>query len=148
LGVIAGIVLTGRYLLRPVFRVVADANLPELFTGFVLLIVVAVTLGMMAIGLSPALGAFIAGVVLAESEFRHEIEADLNPFKGLLMGLFFLSVGAGINYPLLAEAPLVITGCVIGLMAMKFLVLKFVGTLFVFNPSGRTLVGLSLWPGC
>ncbi|MCB1836716.1 MAG: monovalent cation:proton antiporter-2 (CPA2) family protein [Alcanivoracaceae bacterium] len=147
LGVIAGIILVGRYLLRPVFRVVADANLPELFTGFVLLIVVAVTLGMMAIGLSPALGAFIAGVVLAESEFRHEIEADLNPFKGLLMGLFFLSVGAGINYPLLAESPLIIAGCVVGLMLVKFLVLKLVGNLFGFNPSERTLFGISLAQG-
>ena len=145
--VIAAIVLVARYLMRPVFRVVADANLPELFTGFVLLIVVSVTLTMTVIGLSPALGAFIAGVVLAESEFRHEIEADLNPFKGLLMGLFFLSVGAGINYPLLGEEPVLIAGCVIALMSVKFLVLYLVGVLFGFSRSEKILFGISLSQG-
>lgn len=145
--VVAGIVLIGRFLLRPVFRLVADANVPELFTGFVLLIVVSVTLTMISIGLSPALGAFIAGVVLAESEFRHEIEADLNPFKGLLMGLFFLSVGAGINYPLLGDKPLLIAGCVVALMGIKFLVLKLVASLFGFSPTERTLFGISLSQG-
>lgn len=145
--VIIGIVVIARYLLRPVFRVIANAQQSELFTGFVLLIVVAVTLAMTAIGLSPALGAFIAGVVLAESEFRHEIEADLNPFKGLLMGLFFLSVGASIDYPLLAEQPLLILGAALALMLIKFLVLYGVGTAFRFGPSEKVLFGISLSQG-
>lgn len=147
LGVIAGIVIIGRYLLRPVFRVIANARLAELFTGFVLLIVVAVTLAMTAIGLSPALGAFIAGVVLAESEFRHEIEADLNPFKGLLMGLFFLSVGASIDYPLLAESPGLVFGAALALMALKFGVLYGTGSAFRFSRPEKILFGVSLSQG-
>ncbi|MGD8176092.1 monovalent cation:proton antiporter-2 (CPA2) family protein [Marinimicrobium sp. ARAG 43.8] len=144
---IVGLVLVARYGLRPVFRLIAGARQPELFTGFVLLIVVGVTLAMTAIGLSPALGAFIAGVVLAESEFRHEIEADLNPFKGLLMGLFFLSVGASIDYPLLKEHPLVVLGAATGLMALKFVVLYGIGSLFQFGRSEKILFGISLSQG-
>lgn len=145
--VIIGIVVIARYLLRPVFRVIADAQLPELFTGFVLLIVVAVTLAMTAIGLSPALGAFIAGVVLAESEFRHEIEADLNPFKGLLMGLFFLSVGASIDYPLLAEQPGLVLAAAAVLMLLKFAVLYAIGSYFRFSRPEKILFGISLSQG-
>ncbi|WP_347331750.1 monovalent cation:proton antiporter-2 (CPA2) family protein [Marinimicrobium locisalis] len=145
--VITGIIVIARYLLRPVFRVIANAQQSELFTGFVLLIVVGVTLAMTAIGLSPALGAFIAGVVLAESEFRHEIEADLNPFKGLLMGLFFLSVGASIDYALLVDRPLLILGGAVALMLIKFAVLYGVGTVFRFGPSEKVLFGISLSQG-
>lgn len=147
LGVIAGIVFVGRYMLRPVFRAIADAQLSELFTAFVLLIVAAVTLLMIAIGLSPALGAFIAGVVLAESDFRHEIEADLEPFKGLLMGLFFLSVGASIDYALLTDRPVLVFGAAAALMAAKFAVLYGVGTLFRFSRSEKMLFGISLAQG-
>ena len=147
LAVIAAIVVVGRYGLRPVFRAIADAQLSEVFTGFVLLIVAAVTLLMIALGLSPALGAFIAGVVLAESDFRHEIEADLEPFKGLLMGLFFLSVGASIDYALLTERPAIVFGAAVALMALKFAVLYGVGTLFRFARSEKVLFGISLAQG-
>jgi monovalent cation:proton antiporter-2 (CPA2) family protein len=147
LGVIVGIVVVARYLLRPLFSAIANTQLAELFTGFVLLIVVAVTLAMTAIGLSPALGAFIAGVVLAESDFRHEIEADLNPFKGLLMGLFFLSVGAGIDYALLAERPGLVFGAALALMLLKFVILHGIGRLFRFSRSEKVLFGISLSQG-
>ncbi len=145
--VIGGIVVVARYLLRPLFRAIADTQLTELFTGFVLLIVAGVTLAMIAIGLSPALGAFIAGVVLAESDFRHEIEADLNPFKGLLMGLFFLSVGAGIDFALFTDRPGLVLGLAAALMATKFAVLYGVGAFFGFSRSEKMLFGISLAQG-
>ena len=90
----------GRFLLRPVFRFIAATELREMFTATALLLVIGIALLMQQVGLSPALGAFLAGVVLAESEYRHELEADIEPFKGLLLGLFFISVGAAIDFAL------------------------------------------------
>ena len=95
LGAVAAIILAGRYLMRPLFRIVAGAKIREIFVAFALLIVVGITLLMQLVGLSAALGTFLAGVVLAESEYRHELEQDLDPFKGLLLAVFFIAVGAG-----------------------------------------------------
>ncbi|MFB0954029.1 MAG: monovalent cation:proton antiporter-2 (CPA2) family protein, partial [Aeromonadaceae bacterium] len=104
-AIISGIILGGHYLMRPVFRFIAQSGLREIFVAAALLLVILITLAMRSVGLSPALGTFLAGVVLAESEYRHELEANIEPFKGLLLGLFFISVGASINFTLLAEHP-------------------------------------------
>ena len=95
LGAVAVVIGGGRYLTRPVFRFIAAARLREIFTASALLLVIAVAALMQMVGLSPALGAFLAGVVLADSEFRRELETDIEPFRGLLLGLFFITVGAG-----------------------------------------------------
>src|SRR5262249_6318686 len=94
IGVVGGIVLGGRFLIRPIFRFIALTRLHEIFNAAALLLVVGIALAMELVGLSPALGTFLAGVVLAESEYRHELESDIEPFKGLLLGLFFISVCA------------------------------------------------------
>lgn len=105
-GAVGGTVGGGRFLVGPLMRAVAATGQRELFIAAALLIVVGVSLLMQAVGLSPALGAFLAGVALANSEFRHELESDVGPFKGLLLGVFFLAVGAGIDFALVAAAPL------------------------------------------
>ncbi|GHB70257.1 potassium transporter [Psychrosphaera saromensis] len=122
-SVIAAIIFGGKYLMNPIFGFIAKSKLREIFTASALLLVIGVALAMQAIGLSPALGTFIAGVVLAESDFRHELESNIEPFKGLLLGLFFISVGAGINFALLFDDPLVIIGLTAALIVGKFLVL-------------------------
>lgn len=116
---VAAVVVGGRYLTRPVFRYIAAARLREIFTASALLLVVAVAALMELVGLSPALGAFLAGVVLADSEFRRELETDIEPFRGLLLGLFFITVGAGLDVGLVAGRPLTILGLVAGLMVLK-----------------------------
>jgi monovalent cation:proton antiporter-2 (CPA2) family protein len=126
-SVVAAIITGGRFLVRPVFRYLASIRLHEIFTAAGLLLVVGIALAMEKVGLSPALGTFLAGVVLAESEYRHELEADIEPFKGLLLGLFFISVGASIDLPLVKSHPLVVVGLVFGLLAVKFLVLLGIG---------------------
>jgi CPA2 family monovalent cation:H+ antiporter-2 len=103
LAAVAAVVLAGAYLVRPVFRFIAMANLREMFTAVGLGFVIGISLLMTFVGLSPALGAFLAGVVLANSEYRHELESDIAPFKGLLLGLFFITVGAGIDFAVVAE---------------------------------------------
>ena len=100
----AAIIVAGRHLLRPVFRFIAEAHLREIFTATALLLVIGIALLMDFVGLSPALGTFLAGVVLSDSDYRHELESDIEPFKGLLLGLFFLTVGAGIDFNLLFGA--------------------------------------------
>ncbi len=119
LGAVATVVIAGRFLVRPAFRVIARTRLRELFTAASLLLVIGITVLMSLVGLSPALGTFLAGVVLADSEYRHQLEADVEPFKGLLLGLFFLAVGASIDFGIVAAAP----GLVVGLLAL-FLALK------------------------
>ncbi|MEL6481001.1 MAG: cation:proton antiporter, partial [Pseudomonadota bacterium] len=103
LGAIAGVVVVGRYGLRPLFRIIALTRTDEIFTASALLVVAASALAMQMAGLSMALGAFIAGVLLAESEFRHQLEADIEPFRGLFLGLFFMSVGMGVVWPVVFE---------------------------------------------
>ena len=128
-GIVA-VIVAGRYLTRPMFRFIAAARLREIFTASALLLVVGVAALMELVGLSPALGAFLAGVVLAESEFRRELETDIEPFRGLLLGLFFITVGAGLDLGLVARHPLSIAGLVIGLMSLKTLAMYGAGRLF------------------
>jgi monovalent cation:proton antiporter-2 (CPA2) family protein len=105
IAAVTGLIAASRYLMRPLFRIVAETGAREIFVAFALLIVVGITLLMSLVGLSPALGTFLAGVVLADSEYRHELEMDLQPFKGLLLAIFFIAVGAGIDFSLLTSAP-------------------------------------------
>lgn len=144
---IAGIVFGGRYLMRPVFRAIAQSHMREIFVAAALLLVIGIAVLMESVGLSPALGSFLAGVVLADSEYRHELEADIDPFKGLLLGLFFMSVGAGINFGLFAEHPILIPTLVIGLMTLKWLVLMVIGLLLRVSPSQRWTFSLALAQG-
>lgn len=127
---IAAIILIGRFLAKYLFRFVAELNLHEVFKAMALLLVIGIALAMDAVGLSPALGTFIAGVVLADSEYRHELETTVDPFKGLLLGLFFISVGASINFLLFIENPLLILGIVLLLVFIKFLILLLLGRFF------------------
>jgi monovalent cation:H+ antiporter-2, CPA2 family len=146
-AIVAGIVLAGHYLTRPIFRFVHAAKLPEMSTFISLLIVLAIAFLMMLVGLSPALGTFVAGVVLANSEFRHQLEADLRPFKGLLLGLFFMTVGVGINFDILARAPLQVLGLTLGLIAIKAGVLLAIAIAFRLRGQDRWLFSLALAQG-
>ena len=119
LGVIAAIVLGGRLLLRPALRWIARSDTPEIFTAAALLLVVATAALMQSVGLSMALGAFLAGVLLAESEYRRELETDLEPFKGLLLGLFFIAVGMSIDFAVVLAHPLAMAGVVLGFLLLK-----------------------------
>jgi monovalent cation:H+ antiporter-2, CPA2 family len=143
-GAVALIFLGGKYLFVPLLRVVARTRLRELFTASSLLLVVSVALLMQAIGLSPALGTFLAGVVLAGSEYRHELESDLEPFKGLLLGLFFIGVGASINFELIGSRPLLISGLVAGVMMIKFLILFATGKIFKVTSDQNLLFAFAL----
>lgn len=120
---VGGVVLGGRFLLQHLFRVMARTGVREIFTASALLVVIGVSLLMQAVGLSMALGAFLAGVLLAESEFRHELEADIEPFKGLLLGLFFIAVGMSVNFGVLLTEPSLVAALVVGLTACKFAIL-------------------------
>ncbi|WP_431110601.1 glutathione-regulated potassium-efflux system protein KefC [Variovorax paradoxus] len=122
-GVIAGIILGGRLALRPVLRWIARSDTPEIFTAAALLLVVAIAALMQFVGLSMALGAFLAGVLLAESEYRRELETDIEPFKGLLLGLFFIAVGMSINFGVLIASPWLMAVLVVGFMAVKLVVI-------------------------
>ncbi|MDE0007367.1 MAG: monovalent cation:proton antiporter-2 (CPA2) family protein [Gammaproteobacteria bacterium] len=141
-GMIALVILGGHYLLRYVLRLVAQFGTHEVFTATALLTVVGVALLMELVGLSMALGAFLAGVLLAESEYRHELEADIDPFRGLLLGLFFISVGMTVNIGLVIEAPLTVFGLAFGLVLVKMLCLAAVAR--IETPSWRTVRGVAL----
>ena len=129
-GAVAAVVVMGRYIIAPFLRLVAAAGLRELCVAGSLLIVIATAYLMKLAGLSPALGAFVAGVVLANSEFRHELESDIEPFKGLLLGLFFIAVGASINFSLIAQQPTTILALVAAILTVKACVLMVAGRLF------------------
>ncbi len=141
---VGSIYFGGRFLIVPLLRIVAKTGLRELFTASSLLLVVAVALLMKIIGLSPALGTFLAGVVLANSEYKHELESDLEPFKGLLLGLFFIGVGASINFNLIVSEPQIIFGLVISIMAFKFAVLFLTGKIFKINSDQNLLFAFAL----
>jgi CPA2 family monovalent cation:H+ antiporter-2 len=141
------VVLIGRYLTRPVYRFLRLARLAEIEIAGALLLVVGISLLMSLLGLSPALGSFLAGVVLANSEYRHQLEADLAPFKGLLLGLFFLTVGAGMDLGRLAEAPFRLVGLTLLLMALKMAVLWPLAILFRLPPRSRLLFTTALAQG-
>lgn len=135
LGAVAAIIIGGHFLFRPLFRFIHASRLREMFTAVALLIVVGIAVLMIVVGVSPALGTFLAGVVLANSEFRHELEASIEPFKGLLLGLFFMTVGAGMNFALLFANPGPIIGLTLALMVIKGLVL--LALTFAFRLRGR-----------
>lgn len=140
----ATVIFIGRILARHIFRWVAETGMREVFTASALLLVIGAALGTSAIGLSPALGTFIAGVVLAENEYRHELETTVEPFKGLLLGLFFISVGASINFGLLFQNPVKIIGCVVLLIFVKFAVLWATGKMWGLKHGREMLFALAL----
>ena len=144
---VGGIIVGGRFLMRPVFRFIAATRLQETFTATALLLVIGIALAMQQVGLSPALGTFVAGVVLADNEYRHELETNIEPFKGLLLGLFFISVGASIDFNLLLQQPLLILGLVAGLAIVKFAVLFGLGRFFRLQLSQSVLFACALAQG-
>lgn len=143
-GAVAAVIAIGIFAIRPLFRYIARANLRELFTAAALVVVIGIALLMSLVGLSPALGAFIAGVVLATSEYRHELESDINPFKGLLLGLFFITVGAGIDFGLAATIWDSVLFWAAVTIAAKMAVLLVVGWLYGLRRQALWLFCLSL----
>ena len=144
LGAVVATVLAGHYLVRPLYAHVHRARLREINTALALMIVVSIASLMLMVGLSPALGTFLAGVVLANSEFRHELESDIAPFKGLLLGLFFITVGAGIDVETLFSRPFTLVGLTLALMAAKGAVLYLLGWLFKLRGRNQWLFTLGL----
>ena len=144
LGAVALIILGGIYGARPLFRYIHAARLREMYTALALLIVIGIAFLMTAVGLSPALGTFLAGVVLANSEFRHELESDIEPFKGLLLGLFFITVGAGIDFGLFFSEPVSILGLALGIMFLKWVILYGLGRAFKLRGRDQWLFTLGL----
>ena len=144
LGAIAIVVFGGFYLSRPLFRFVAQSGLREVFTATALMLVIGIAALMSLVGLSPALGTFLAGVVLANSEFRHELEANIEPFKGLLLGLFFITVGAGINFEVLSANWILIGLITAAVILVKASIIHVLARLFGIHFSSRWLVSLSL----
>ncbi len=138
------VVAAGRYVVVPCLRIVTRASVRELSVAAALLIIVAIAWLMQRVGLSPALGAFLAGVLLANSEFRHELESDIEPFKGLLLGLFFIAVGASINFGLLAARPGAILSLVAAVILVKATVLALAGRLFRLSFDQNCLFALGL----
>jgi monovalent cation:proton antiporter-2 (CPA2) family protein len=126
----AAVVVAGRYLLRPYFRALANAASQEVLTAGALLVVLAVGVLMHKLGVSMALGAFVAGMLLADSEYRHEIEADIEPFKGLLLGLFFMTVGMSVNFTLIGDEPFKVAALVVVLLAVKLIIVFTLARLF------------------
>lgn len=141
---VAAVVLIGNYLTRPIFRFIAGANLRELFTAAGLVFVIGIALLMTLVGLSPALGTFLAGVVLANSEYRHELESDVEPFKGLLLGLFFITVGASVDFAMLAELGGEVVFWAAVTIAVKIAVLLLVGRMSGLRREALWLFALSL----
>ena len=144
LGAVAAIIVAGRYLVKPLLRLVAASRIREIFTATALLLVIAITVLMTMVGLSPALGSFLGGVVLANSEYRHELESDIEPFKGLLLGLFFIGVGASINFELIALKPLQLTALVSALLILKGSILFILGKFFRLSTDQNALFSIGL----
>ncbi len=147
IGVIAAIVLGGRLLLRPLFRWIARSRTPEIFTAASLLVVVGIAGLMQLVGLSMALGAFLAGVLLAESEYRRELETDIEPFKGLLLGLFFIAVGMSIDFGVLLASPLLVAAIVVGFLLSKALVIYLLARQMEMSFQDRPVFTLLLAQG-
>jgi CPA2 family monovalent cation:H+ antiporter-2 len=144
LAAIALVVLAGRYLTGPIFRYIARARLRELFVSTALMMVVGIALLMTMVGLSPALGTFLAGVVMANSEYRHELESDIAPFKGIFLGVFFITVGASIDFALLSENVALIIGLTLGLILLKCVVMLVLGRVFKLAGGDKWLFALGL----
>lgn len=147
IAIIAGIVIGGRLLLRPIFRWIARSKTPEIFTAASLLLVVGIAALMLYVGLSMALGAFLAGVLLAESEYRRELETDIEPFKGLLLGLFFIAVGMSIDFSVLINSPWLIAGVLIAFVAIKFVIIYGITRLMKVPFQERPVLTLLLAQG-
>jgi glutathione-regulated potassium-efflux system protein KefB len=144
LGMIALLIAAGRFLVRPLLRYVAETRLREVFVGFSLLLVLGTAALMELVGLSMALGAFLAGVMLAESEYRHELELDIEPFKGLLLGLFFIAVGMSVDLGLFLRSPLIVLGLALGIVALKTGLLYAVARPFYCGTGDATLFAVAL----
>lgn len=147
IGAIALVVLGGRFVLRHLFRAVARTGMPEVFTASALLVVLGTAWFMQEAGLSPGLGAFLAGVLLADSEFRHELESQIEPFQGLLLGLFFIAVGMGIDLTRVIAEPGLIAAGVATLLVVKFSLLFGIGRLAKLPPRSAFMLGSVLWLG-
>ncbi len=130
IGAIVLVIVAGKYLLNPFFRIIALTRAQEIFTSAALLLVIGAALLMQSVGLSMALGAFLVGVMMADSEYRHQLETDIEPFRGILLGLFFIAVGMSVNWPLVGEHIFIVIGAVIALMAIKGLVIYGLCRLF------------------
>jgi CPA2 family monovalent cation:H+ antiporter-2/glutathione-regulated potassium-efflux system protein KefB len=144
LAAVAVVIVAGRTLVRPLLRYVAGTRLRELFTATALLLVVATTALMSAVGLSPALGTFLGGVVLANSEYRHELESDIEPFKGLLLGLFFIAVGSSVNFGLILKTPGLVIALVFSVMILKSVILYFLARMFKMGTDQGLVFAVSL----
>jgi CPA2 family monovalent cation:H+ antiporter-2/glutathione-regulated potassium-efflux system ancillary protein KefC len=147
LAAIGSIFVLGKFGSRPIFRAIAATRVREIFVAAALALVVGISLLMTIVGLSPALGTFLAGVVLANSEYRHELESDIEPFKGLLLGIFFISIGASLNFTLIGSEIGLITGLVVALIAIKWVVLHLIGLIFRVSKRERTLMAIALAQG-
>jgi glutathione-regulated potassium-efflux system ancillary protein KefC len=144
---IAGVIVIGRYLTRPLLRLIIGSRLRELFTAFTLLLVIGIAELVSLAGLSMGLGAFLAGVLLAESEYSHALDADIEPFKGLLLGLFFITVGMTIDFGLLASRPGAVFGLLAGFLLLKIGALWLMARLLDVNPRQRWLLAFILSQG-
>ena len=144
---ILSIFFLGKFASRPIFRAIAATRVREIFVAAALALVVGISLLMTAVGLSPALGTFLAGVVLADSEYRHELESDIEPFKGLLLGIFFISIGASLNFTLIGEKILLIAGITAVLIGFKWFVLVITGFIFKIAKKERSLFAIALAQG-
>ncbi|MCU6433946.1 glutathione-regulated potassium-efflux system protein KefC [Undibacterium sp. Jales W-56] len=146
-GVIAALIVGGRYLIRPILRIIAKTEMREIFTAFALLLVISIALLMESVNMSMALGTFLAGVLLAESEYRHALESDLEPFKGLLLGLFFIAVGMSVDFGLFLTKPLQILGIVLLFLLVKMSVLYLLSRRFSIPKAQRSLFTFLLAQG-
>jgi glutathione-regulated potassium-efflux system ancillary protein KefC len=147
IGVVMALIIGGRYLIRPLLRAIAKTGLREIFTAFALLLVIGIGLLMQSVGVSMALGTFLAGVLLADSEYRHALESDLEPFKGLLLGLFFIAVGMSVDFGVLLAHPVLIPVMVLAFLAIKIGMLYVLGKRFDIPRSQQLLFALLLSQG-
>ena len=141
---VGGVIVLGKFAVTPLFRFVAQARLRELFLSTALLVVVGIALLMTLVGLPSALGAFLAGVVLASSEYKHELENNIDPYRGLLLGLFFITIGAGINFGLLFNSFTIIISLTVGLIVLKSVVLLLLTVIYKLQGTDRWLFSLGL----
>ncbi len=147
ISVIAALIVGGRFLIRPVMRIIAKTDMREIFTAFALLLVIAIGLLMQMVGMSMALGTFMAGVLLADSEYRHALESDLEPFKGLLLGLFFIAVGMSVDFGVFLAQPLMILGLVLLFLTLKTGALYALSRMFDIPRPQQTLFAFLLSQG-
>lgn len=141
---IVAVILAGRYLTEPIIKYISRYGIREIFLAATFLMIISVAYLMTVVGLSPALGTFLVGLVLSNSQYRHALASDLDPFKGLLLGLFFITVGAGINFPLLFENLIIIISLTIGIISIKACILFILAKVFLLKEKSALLIALSL----